>query len=321
VILPACLPNRFVIDLAGSDGKLLEKRVLCDPGTPASAPKIALIDIEGLIAHAPSGGLFAGSGNSVDELVARLQKAEADPTVRAVILRVNSPGGTVAASESIFNELRSFRERSKKPIVVSMAEVAASGGYYISLAADKVIAQPSSITGSIGVIIQTMNFSKGMAMIGIESRAVKSGPNKDIANPFEPMREEQYALLQGTVDDFYAAFRTLVRERRPEIDASRFDSLVDGRIFTGRQALDAGLVDSLGGLRDAFAAAKRLASLDRAQLVKYHPDGRTPMSPYSLALAPNTPAQQSSQINLQLQLPNALSLPPGFYYLWSPDIP
>ncbi len=316
-----CLPNRFVIDLAGSDGRLLEKRVMADTNAPTSAPKIALIDAEGLISHAPSAGLFAGSGNSVNEIVSRLQKIEADPAVRAVILRVNSPGGTVAASETLYNELRSFRERSGKPVVVSMAEIAASGGYYISLAADRVIAQPSSITGSIGVIIQTMNFSKGMAMIGVESRAVKSGPNKDIGNPFEPMRDEQYALLQGTVDDFYDAFRTLVRERRPGIDPTRFDTLTDGRIFTGRQALDAGLVDSLGDLRDAFTEAKKLAGVDRAQLVKYHPDGRTPASPYALALAPAAPSQQGGGINVQLQLPRAMSLPPGFYYLWSPEVP
>ncbi|MBL8745956.1 MAG: signal peptide peptidase SppA [Phycisphaerae bacterium] len=319
--LPGCLPNRFVIDLAGSDGRLREKRVMADPNAPAAAPKIALIDVEGLISHAPSGGLFAGSGNSVDEIVSRLEKAEEDSAVRAVILRVNSPGGTVAASETLYNELHSFRERSKKPIVVSMAEMAASGGYYISLAADRVIAQPSSITGSIGVIIQTMNFSKGMAMIGIESRVVKSGPNKDIANPFEPIREDQYAVLQGTVNDFYESFRSLVRERRPGIDPSRFDTLTDGRIFTGRQALEAGLVDSVGDLREAFEEAKRLGMIERAQIVKYHTAGRTPASPYALASTPAAPPQSGGDISLRLQLPHAMSLPPGFYYLWSPEAP
>lgn len=311
-----CLPNRFVIDLAGSDGVLLEKQVLADKDASALSPKIALINAEGLIAHAPEPGLIAGAWSTVDEVVSRLQKAEEDGTVRGVVLRVNSPGGTVAASESLYNELRSFRERTGKPIVVSMAEVAASGGYYISLAADRVVAQPSSITGSIGVIIQTMNFSKGMAMIGIESRAVKSGANKDLANPFEPIRDEQYAVLQSTVDDFYENFRALVRARRPGVDPSRFDTLTDGRIFTGRQALDAGLVDSLGGLREAFEEAKRLLEIENAQLVKYHPEGRTPSSPYASGQAPPI----SEGVNMNLRLPGAMSLPSGFYYLWSPEI-
>lgn len=320
--LSACLPNRFVIDLAGSDGKLREKRVLADPAASSTAPKIALIDIEGMISHAPQPGLFAGSGNSVDELAARLEKAEQDPDVRAVILRINSPGGTVAASETMYTEIEGFRARSRKPVVVSMAEMAASGGYYISLAADRVMAQPSSITGSIGVLMQTMNFSKGMAMIGIESRTVKSGPMKDTANPFEPIREEQYAILQGTVDDFYEAFRGLVRERRTGVDPSRFDTLTDGRIFTGRQALEAGLVDSLGDLRDAFAEAKRLAEVDRAQLVKYHPDGRTPISAFGRAIGPGGAPESGSEVNLiQLRIPPTASLSPGFYYLWSPEAP
>lgn len=318
-MLPACLPNRFVIDLAGTDGVLLEKRVLADKDAPSSAPKIALIDVNGLIAHTADGGLFANAESAVDETVARFQKAEADPAVKAVILRVNSPGGTVAASETLYQEIRAFRERSKKPVIASMAEVAASGGYYIALAADRVLAQESSITGSVGVIMQTINISKGLSFLGIESRAVKSGPMKDLANPLEPIREEQYAILQATVDDFYSTFRSLVRDRRPGIASERFDALTDGRIFTGRQALDAGLVDACGGLRDAFSSAKALSKIDRAQVIKYHPDGRTPMSPYALGLAPGHPAA-NSEVQLRLPLPGA-ALPPGFYYLWTPDLP
>lgn len=304
-----------MIDFSGGDGRLLEKQVLADKGAPAGGPKVALIDVEGLISHSPSPGLISTTSNTVDELVARLQKAEDDPRVRAVVLRVNSPGGTVAASETVYRELRSFRERTGKPIVVSMAEVAASGGYYISLAADRIVAQPSTITGSIGVIIQTVNFSRGLSWIGIEARAVRSGPNKDIANPLEPIRDEHYALLQRTVDDFYRSFHDLARAARPDADASRFDSLTDGRIFTGAQAYEERLVDSLGDLRDSFAEAKRLAGVDRARLIKYHPEGRTPASPYALSAAP------PNSTSMHVSLPPMLSPAPGFYYLWAPEIP
>lgn len=324
-ILASCLPNRVMIDLAPSDGKLIEKTVLTDPGVRGRGPKVALIDVNGLISHAPvSGGLFLGTSNSVDRLAGQLDKAEHDPRVRAIVLRVDSPGGTVAASETMYNEIRLFRERTHKPVVVSMSEVAASGGYYISLAADRIIAQPTSITGSIGVIMQTVNFSGGMAKLGITARAVKSGPMKDLANPLEPMRDEQYAVLQSTVDDFYRGFVDLVVLRRGDaLDPAELDILTDGRVFTGRQALAHGLVDELGGLRDAFAVAKTLAGIPDARLVKYHAEGRVPLSPYAAAIDPSlTPTAGARQINLmQLNLPGGLSPSSGFSYLWTPSVP
>jgi protease-4 len=322
IAVSGCLPSRFVIDLAGSDGRLAEKDVMGDAGATA---KVALIDVEGLISHSASGGLFAGASNSVDELVSRLELAEKDEKVRAVVLRVNSPGGTVAASDTMYNEIASFRARTKKPVVVSMAEVAASGGYYISLAADRIIAQPSTITGSIGVLVQTVNFSKGMAMIGIEARAVTSGANKDLTNPLEPMREGHYAIIQGTVDEFYRGFRQHVAVGRPGIDASRMDGLTDGRVFTGEQALREGLVDANGGLREAFAEAKRLAGTTGARMVKYHTPGRVPTSPYATASLPaSTPSAttQGTQFNLvQMNLSQPLVPTAGFYYLWLPPGP
>ena len=325
LLLAACLPTRFLIDLAPSDGKLHESTVLTDTGASRGSPKIALIDITGLISNAPEPGLFAGGGNSVDRLVSQLKKATDDPRVKAVILRVDSPGGTVAASKTMYQEIRRFREQTSKPVVVSMSELAASGGYYISLAADHIIAQSTTITGSIGVIIQTVNFSKGMQMIGITARAVKSGPMKDIANPLEPIRDEQYAILQSTVDDFYDSFVSLVKNRRgAALNQSELTTLTDGRVFTGRQALKHGLVDELGSLRDAFDSAKSLADISAARLVKYHVEGRVPMSPYAASLPLPSPAAQAPgrQVNImQLNLPQGFTPSAGFYYLWSPTLP
>lgn len=317
-----CLPSRVVIDLAPGDTELVETEVLADPGAARSGQKVALIDISGLLSMSPSTGLFVGRSNAVDSLVARLSKAEGDPTVRAVVLRVNSPGGTVAASETMYNEVRLFRERSGKPVVVSMAEVAASGGYYVSLAADRLYAQPTTITGSIGVIIQTVNLSRGMQRIGIDARAVTSGPNKDLANPFVPEREGHFAILQDHVNEFYEAFRELVVERRTKLEQSDVDWATDGRVVTGKDAHEKGLVDALGGVREAFVEARTLAGLERARLVKYHTDATQPRTPYASAQSAGPIGEQGTQINLlQLNFPESLLPSAGFYYLWAPGVP
>ncbi|MBL0927347.1 MAG: S49 family peptidase [Phycisphaerales bacterium] len=353
--LAGCIPSRVTLDLAPGDGKIRETEVLADTATGFDRPKVALIDVAGVISSGATPGLFASRGNPVDSLVARLDKAEKDPSVKAVLLRVNSPGGTVAASETMHREIAGFRARSGKPVVVSMGDVAASGGYYISLAGDRIVAQPSTITGSIGVIVQTFNFARGMDRIGISGRAVTSRPNKDLTNPFEPMREDHYRIMQSMVDDFYAKFRALVVARRGERltappptpptsptsptpvsgeDAAfaaslpadrdaRIDLLTDGRVLTGSQALAAGLIDQTGDLREAFAEAKRLAGVPAARLVKYHADGQAPNSPYALTdLEPRAAATgRPSELNLiQINLPDSLHPTAGFYYLWSPGL-
>ncbi len=325
-LLPCgCLPSRVVIDLSPRDKDLDETTVLSDgPRGDASLPKVALIDVNGLLTHSASPGLFASRRNPVDTLVTQLAKAEADAQTRAVVLRINSPGGTVAASETLFREIEGFRTRSGKPVVASFAEVAASGGYYISLATDRIVAQPSSITGSIGVIIQTFNFSKGMSMIGVEGRAVVSRSNKDLANPFEPPVESQFEILQGLVDQFYAQFRGLVVERRAGIAAGDLDVATDGRVFTGAAAHELGLVDAVGDLRDSFAHAKELAGLQRARMVKYHARGDAVSSPYATTggVVPENHrdgAGLGAEINL-VRIDGAESwlTPPGAYYLWRP---
>lgn len=319
LVATGCLPNRIAIDLDPGDGRIQSTPVFTDQPTSwfASLPKIALIDVDGVLSHIPQPGLITPASNPVDRVVARLREAENDESVRAVVLRVNSPGGTVGASETIYEEIRRFSERSGKPVVVSMSEIAASGGYYISLASDRIIAQPSTITGSIGVIFQTFNVSEGLSMIGIEGRAVTSGPNKAIASPFEPTDPEHYEILQGIVDGFYADFRSRVVERRPGIAADHLDNATDGRIFTGSQALEMGLVDELGTVYDAFEAAKSLAGLTEAQLVKYHAEGARVNSPY--AAAPDTrPHTLDRSVDITLfEIENA-RFTTGFYYLWRP---
>lgn len=308
--------------LGGDDGTIREK-VVMEEGTGVEGVKVALIDVRGLIVDDRRSALLSDGVNPVDDLTAKLEKAARDGEVRAVVLRINSPGGGVAASETMYSEVRRFREKTGKPVVVSMGEVAASGGYYLALAGDEVFAQPTTITGSIGVIVPTVNISGALNRWGVVSRSVKSGANKDLANPLEPMRDGQYAVLQGMVDEFYAAFRGLVVERRTGkgLESSRIDELTDGRVVTGAEAHRAGLVDHLGGVREALARAAELAGAKRARLVKYYGGSESPpRSAYALA------EPGAAEINLlKVEVPELLLGVPasagGYYYLWAPGAP
>lgn len=327
LFLSACTPLTVSFELFGREKKLTETVVDEDD---RAVWKVAVIDIDGLIYDANLPALLAKGGNPADEIVARLNMAADDPGVKAVILRVNSPGGSVTGSDVVYSEIMRFKEKTGKPVVVSMSEVAASGGYYVSLAGDKIIAYPTTITGSIGVIIPTINFSNGLNRIGIVARSVKSGPNKDLANSLEPMRESQYAILQNLVDEFYANFKAKVKERRPNADMTRFDQATDGRIFSGREGVSLGLVDSLGGIHDAFDEAKILANIPSAKMVKYRPEGAIrPRSPYASANEPMVAPQMTQpggtsggteinllQINAQGLYPASGPAPSAVYYLW-----
>jgi len=305
--------------LGQGDMPLRESAVMAESDGPK---KVAMIEVQGLIADARVPGLLSAGENPVDEVVARLRRAEKDERVGAVLLRINSPGGTVTGSDVLYRELRGFRERSGKPIVVSMSEIATSGGYYAALAADRIVANPTTITGSIGVIIPTYNFSGGMNRLGIVARSIKSGENKDLANPLEPMREGQYAVLQTMVDEMYARFKTLVAARRPMVKPEDFDAATDGRVYSGEHAIQIGLVDELGGIPEAFTAAKTLAGLGRAKLIQYTPEG-SPLPRTAYARNSQSTEASGTSVNLlQLNMAGGISTmqygTSGVYYLWIP---
>lgn len=332
--LAGCSPVSVTFTFGENGASLSESVVAQDDG--AGDAKVALIDIRGLIADARRPGLTGPGPSPTDELAARLDRASKDDAVRAVVLRINSPGGTVTGSDVMYGEIRRFRETSGKPVVASLGEVAASGGYYVALAADRIVAHPTTITGSIGVIIPTVNVSDGLRRLGVVSRAITSGPNKDLGNPLEPARESHYVLLQSLVDDFYARFRGLVVERRGSgssgegqraLAMDRIDELTDGRVLSGAAAERSGLVDATGDVRAAFAMAKRLCGQPAASLVKYHSGGAAARSPY--AAAPGEPLAsgddgRGSGATLHLDLAALVSgpVPAGnAYYLWLPDSP
>ncbi len=232
-------------------------------GTRPSLPggdKIGLITIEGLIlSGSGGGGLFGGFAGS-DTIVRQLVQARRDPSIKAVVLRVNSPGGSAAASQEIYGEVLKLR-RTRKPVIVSMGDVAASGGYYVAAAADKIVANGSTMTGSIGVIMEFMNLQGLYGKVGIDHTTIKSGEYKDIGSSSRQLTATERRLLQAMVDDVYDQFVTDVAEGRRQVSRAEVRRIADGRIFTGRQALKLKLVDELGNLQDAIALAARSAGI------------------------------------------------------------
>ncbi|MGI9015412.1 MAG: signal peptide peptidase SppA [Phycisphaerales bacterium] len=309
--LTSCMPTRFVVDTGVPPEKLTETVVIPGP----SRSRIAIIDLTGLIYDADAPGLLGPGENPSSRFVESLRVAGRDGRVKAVIIRLNSPGGTVTASDMLYREVLRFKETTRKPVVMLMADLAASGAFYIACAGDEVIAAPTTITGSIGVIMQTVNFSEGMRKIGISADAVTSGPNKAMGSPFQPMSSEHRALMQGMVDEFYVRFHDIVAARRPELSVDDLAWTTDGRVVSGARAADIGLIDATGDLYDAVNAAKRLANLEAAEVIKYHRPLEYVGSAY--ASTPITSQVNMVNINLHGSLP-LLPPPPGFYYLWHP---
>lgn len=227
------------------------------PGRTAGT--VAVIPITGaIVSGRVAPGLFSSQTGS-EEIIARLRQAAENPGVRAVVLRLNSPGGTAAGAQEIAAEVDRLR-RSGKKVVASMGDVAASGAYWIACRADKIVANPGTLTGSIGVIMQTQDLRGLYSKLGISTETFKSGPHKDMGSPSRPVTPDERQIFQGMVKDIYDQFIHTVSEgRRMELD--RVKPLADGRVFTGRQAKDLGLVDELGNLRDAVRLAGRLAGL------------------------------------------------------------
>ncbi|MCX7738497.1 MAG: signal peptide peptidase SppA [Hydrogenothermaceae bacterium] len=198
------------------------------------------------------------------ETVQSIAMVEKDQSIKALVVMVNSPGGAVGASQEIYRSIERLRE--KKPVVISMGNVAASGGYYISVPANVIYANPGTITGSIGVIIQQIDLSDVLNKIGVKVNTVKSGENKDILYPNKSLTPQQREILQETVMDVYDQFLDAIVKYR-KIDKEKLKKYADGRVFSGKQAKELGFVDKLGNLQDAVREAKNLAKLPEDALV------------------------------------------------------
>ncbi len=321
--LTGCGPMTFVINLTPSNQRLTTTVV--KPADRWFSSRVAIIDVTGTIRNTAKSWLALGDAeNPVSLLHEQLQMAQQDPRVKAVILRLNTPGGTVTASEAMYRMIDRFKQQSEKPVVALMMDVAASGGYYLACSADQIIAYPTSITGSIGVIVQTVSLKPALNRIGVHAEAITTGPNKDAGSPLSNLTDDHRAVIRNLVDDFYQRFLDVVRHARPDIPPDQFAQATDGRVFTGQQAADLKLVDQLGDLDDAFELAKNLADIHDAQLVRYHRPHRYVGSPYAAdPLAPPAANPHGTQINLaQINLAGSLDQPRlAFYYLWQTQLP
>ena len=312
LMLAGCGTPSFLITPVQNTNVLQE--VEAQPRQKGGHAKIALIGVEGMLMNARSGGFLQPTENPLSLFVQELQQAEDDKDVKAIVLRVNSPGGTVTTSDAMYEMLQRFRAKTRKPVVASMQEVAASGAYYVSCAADRIVAQPTTVVGSIGVIFNTFNFTGTMDKIGASSVAIKSGPLKDMGSPFKPITPEERAVMQGLVNEYYARFLSVVKTR-PIHDPSTFPTLTDGRVFSGAQAKELGLVDENGLLEDAIDLARALAKSPDARAVMYkRPFGYRG----SVYAETEVPQPQASSNITKLELPGGPWLPSGFYYLWQP---
>ncbi len=233
-------------------------------------PKVAVVRLSGPISESLATGLLGGGGITPAQVEGFLKRAERDSSVKALVLRIDSPGGTVAASQAIAENIKKFKEKTKKPVIVSMGDVAASGGYYISLHADKIIAHAGTTTGSIGVIALLLSVEELLKNLGIQPEIFKSGKYKDLFRGLRPLTDEERTLLQQYVDEFYEQFVNAVAEGR-KLPAEKVRELATGQPYTGSQALQLGLIDQLGSLYDAIQIARDLAGVPEAEVIEYRP--------------------------------------------------
>jgi len=231
--------------------------------------KIAVLTLDGVIQDlGNSSSLFQPSGYNHQYFMSQLNEVLEDTSVKGVILKVNTPGGGVVESAEIYDALRLIQLENKTPLYVSMGGMAASGGYYVSAPAEKIFVNPETITGSIGVIMESVNYAKLAEKYGIDFNTIKTGPYKDIMSGSREMKDEERAMLQEMINDSYQRFVDIIAEGRGMSDAE-VKKVADGRIMNGRQAIEAGLADEYGKVTDVIAAMKENHDLQNATVFEY----------------------------------------------------
>jgi protease-4 len=275
---------------------------------------IALIDVDGLLLNQDMSGPLTMGENPVSLFTERLEAAANDPTVCGVVIRINSYGGSVTATDMMRHELLRFRERKNVPVVISLLDVGAAGAYYIATAGDVVLAHPTTITGGVGVILNVYNLTNALEQQNVVPLPVKSGSHIDMGTPIKDLEEEKRALLQAMADEFHERFKSAVTAARPAIDAMDATNF-DGRVFTALEAKRRGFVDEVCYLDQAIETAKQEAGLSTAVVKMFHRCHDRPFTMY--AVTPNSPIQASL---FPLSMPGYdRTKAPAFLYLWQPE--
>jgi protease-4 len=295
----------------------LEERVLEGKGKP----KILLLELDGLISFRQESDRLdlTKRPSKVAFFREALRKAEEDPDLAGVIVRINSPGGTVSASDVIYHEIGSFKEKKKIPVYAYIMELGASGGYYVACAADRIVAGPTAVTGSIGVIALKFNVEGLLSKVGVSEETYKSGPKKDFGLPFRPSTPEEKKMLQGIIDGLYTRFLKVVSTNRQKVlTGPEVKTLADGRIMTAEEALAAKLIDQVAYLDGAIDQMKGELKIEQARVVTYARPQVFKSNIYSRYAEPPAPGPQA--VNLISINAEDLSLLPGvrFMYLWNP---
>jgi len=287
-----CGTPSFLVTPVSSSNKLDEDQV--QPGKGWAPGKVAIVEVEGMLANVKSGGLLQPTENTVSKFVQELEEAEKDDSVKAVVLRVNSPGGTVTSSDTMYTVLQRFKEKTHKPV------------------------------GSIGVIFETMQFKGTLDKLGVTTAAIKSGSLKDMGSPFRAMKDDERVVMKEMVEEYFSRFVHIVSDHRPvtekpvddltTYEKDGYAGLYSGRVFSGERAVQLGLADQTGQLTDAIDLARKLANVPNASAIMYR-------RPYgyggSIYASSSTPEPQANVMKLELP-ESKVFLPGGFYYLWEP---
>jgi protease-4 len=282
VLLIACLSACFAIKVnIVPETQPLEEQAIAGEGKD----KIVLMDITGVIASEDAGSILGGrkEPGMLVRVREQLDRARLDKKVKALVIRINSPGGGVTASDTLYHEIKKFKDETGAKVVAHVLDMGTSGAYYAALAADRITAQPTSITGSIGVIMLRIDATGLMQKIGVQALQISSGAEKGMGSPFRPVSDEERKIFQDMIDSMYGRFVGVVAEGR-KMDPERVRQLADGRIYTSKEAKDAGLIDQIGYLDDAFKQARTLANLERATIVTYMRPGEYRPNIYSMNL-------------------------------------
>jgi protease IV len=290
-----------------------EEVILTEAASCWTDEKVAVIDLHGvMVKRYDSSSIFssAQAPDPVGDLKEQLNRAGADSDVKAVVLRIDSPGGVVSWCDAMYREVAEFKQKTKKPVIACITSLGASGGYYVALAADTIYAAPTAAVGSIGVLAVFLNLEKLAGKIGVETQVVKSGARKDMGGLWRGLDDEEKKIMQSMIDEYYGRFVAIVLENRKNLTREKLMPLADGRLLTAEQALAGGLIDRLAYVDEAIAEAKARANLEDATIVTY---GRS----YQYKNNIYSQAPQLTVFNVDLHEVTG-ALPAGFYYLWQP---
>ncbi|QPJ63250.1 MAG: signal peptide peptidase SppA [Candidatus Nitronauta litoralis] len=312
ILLCAFLAGCSLVKLNfGSSISPLEEKVISGEGDA----KVLILNIEGFISNQKKRTLMGSQSDvgMVERVRETLQKATEEEDIQALVLKINTPGGTVTSSDIIYHELKRFKEDRKIPVYAWVVDLAASGGYYIAQAADKILAHPTSITGSIGVITVKVNLQGLMDKVGVDWEVIKSGEKKDFLSPFRAITAEERKLFQETIDHFYKRFVKIIAENRKNLTEDQVKSLADGQVFSSEKALNNNLIDQIAYRDEAIELIKKDLGVDKIKLVTYRRSGEYKSNLYSSISG--QPVINLVNLNLNFLPENP---GPHFFYLWMP---